>query len=143
MAETSARYQPSERMQKLWDRARVQPDAMFLPMHRPYLYLEGWMAAKDESLPIRNAAGLCNVIENMPLLISAGEIIVGESGDRQCDGMINFQPSVSADYRMSSCSSCARPLSLRGVHRSPLPFHFRVGSARSSTRFAILREPCT
>ena len=72
---------------------------MFLPMFRPYYYLEGWMAEPNEPLPIRNAAGLCNVIENMPLLMSPGEIIVGESGDRQCDGMINFYPPDAAGYR--------------------------------------------
>ena len=98
-------YQPSERIEKLWERAQGQRDEMFLPMCRPYYYLEGWMAAQHEPLPIRNAAGLCNVIDNMPLLMSAGEIIVGESGDRQCDGMINFQPTVPADYRDGIMSS--------------------------------------
>ena len=41
----SARYQPSERIEKLWERAQGQPDEMFLPVFRPYYYLEGWMAA--------------------------------------------------------------------------------------------------
>ena len=63
---------------------------MFLPVLRPYYYLEGWMSEPNESLPMRNAAGLCSVIENMPLLLFHGEIIVGENGDHQCDGMINF-----------------------------------------------------
>jgi len=78
---------------------------MFLPMHRPYYYLEGWMSAKNEPLPIRNAAGLRNVIEKIPPLMSAGEIIVGESGNRQFDGMINFQPDVPADFRDKVMSS--------------------------------------
>lgn len=102
---TTARYQPSERIEKLWARAQCQPDDMFLPMHRPYYYLEGWMQAKDKPLAMRSAAGLCSVIEKMPLLMSAGEIIVGESGDRQCDGMINFQPSVPSGYRDGVMSS--------------------------------------
>ncbi|HET6455979.1 MAG TPA: pyruvate formate lyase family protein [Armatimonadota bacterium] len=99
------RYQPSERIKELWDRAQRQPDEMFLPMFRDYYYLEGWMAARNEPLPIRNAAGLCSVIERMPLLISPGEIIVGESGDHQCDHMINFQPSVPPAYRDRVMSS--------------------------------------
>jgi len=78
---------------------------MFLPMFRPYYYLEGWMAAENEPLPIRSVAGLCNVIENMPALMSAGEVIVGEGGDHQCDGMLNFQPSTPAGYRNGVLSS--------------------------------------
>lgn len=74
-------------------------------MHRPYFYLEGWMSAKNEPLPIRNVAGLRKVIEKMPPLMSAGEIIVGESGNRQFDGMINFQPDVPADFRDQVMSS--------------------------------------
>jgi len=72
---------------------------MFLPMFRPYYYLEGWMSAKGESLPMRNVAGLCRVVENMPLLLHPGEIIVGESGDHQCDGMINFGCPDLESYR--------------------------------------------
>ncbi len=59
-------------------------------MSRPYYYLEGWMAEPNAALAIRNAAALCNVIDKMPLVIAPGEIIVGESGDHQCDALINF-----------------------------------------------------
>lgn len=83
-------YAPSERILKLRERALEQPDEMFLPVFRPYYYLEGWMSQPSAPLPIRNAAGLCCVIENMPLLMSPGEIIVGENGDHQFDGQINF-----------------------------------------------------
>ena len=83
-------YKPSERILKLRERALAQPDDMFLPVFRPYYYLEGWMTNSDATLPIRNAAALCSVIDNMPLVMVDDEIIVGESGDHQCDGLINF-----------------------------------------------------
>lgn len=116
-----ARYQPSERINQLWNRAQGQPDDMFLPMFRDYCYLEGWMSARNEPLPIRNAAGLCNVIENMPLLMSPGEIIVGESGDHQCDNMINFFPS-PPDYRdrvMSSALTDVQTMVVPRLRRTP------------------------
>lgn len=94
---SSVGYKPSVRIERLRERALSQPEEMFLPVLRPYYYLEGWMSEPHESLPMRNAAGLCSVIENMPLLLSPGEIIVGENGDHQCDGMINFSvPDVAA-----------------------------------------------
>lgn len=83
-------YRPSERILKLRERALAQPDELFLPVFRPYFYLEGWMREPDAPLAIRNAAALCNVIDNMPLLMSPGEIIVGENGDHQFDGCLNF-----------------------------------------------------
>lgn len=86
----SSGYQPSARIQALRERAISQPEEMFLPGFRPYYFLEGWMSEPNASLPIRSAAGLCSVIDKMPLLMSPGEIIVGESGDRQFDGPINF-----------------------------------------------------
>ncbi len=98
MKNTAVRYQPSERIQKLWEHARTQPDEMFLPIFRDYYYLEGWMSARNDALPIRNAAGLCNVIENMPLLLFPNEVIVGESGDNQRYSQINFMPSVTPAY---------------------------------------------
>lgn len=88
--ETSKSYQPSIRIQKLRERGLKQPDELFLPMFRNYYYLEGWMSQQCESLTIRNVNGYCNVIENMPPLMVAGEIIVGESADRNWDGMMNF-----------------------------------------------------
>ena len=90
METKSATYEPTSRIETLRERALAQPDAMFLPMHRPYFYVEGWMDAKGESLPIRNAKALANVIRKMPVLLFDEEIIVGESGDNQCDGMVNF-----------------------------------------------------
>lgn len=98
MAENTPSYEPSERIRMLWQRAEPQPEEMFLPGFRPYYYLEGWMAAKGDPLPIRNARALCNVIDNMPPLLFPGEVIVGESGDHQCDGLINFFPPDPAAY---------------------------------------------
>ena len=49
-------YRASARIEELWKRAQAQPDEMFLPMLRALFYLDGWMAAKNEGLPMRNAA---------------------------------------------------------------------------------------
>jgi len=78
---------------------------MFLREFRPYYYLEGWMRAKGDPLPIRNARALCSVFENMPPLIFADEIIVGENGDHQCDGLINFFPLDPAFHREQIAAS--------------------------------------
>lgn len=88
--QTCTNYRPSDRIGKLRERGLAQPDEMFLPVYRPYYYLEGWMSEPNAPLPIRNAAALCNIIDKMPLVMAPGEIIVGESGDHQCDGNINF-----------------------------------------------------
>jgi len=88
--ETRTGYQPSERISKLRERALSQPDDIFLPVFRPYYYLEGWMSEPNAPLPVRNAAALCNVIDKMPLVMVPGEIIVGENGDHQFDGFINL-----------------------------------------------------
>jgi len=56
-------YRASARIEELWKRAQAQPDEMFLPMLRALFYLDGWMAAKNEGLPMRNAAALCHVID--------------------------------------------------------------------------------
>jgi pyruvate formate-lyase/glycerol dehydratase family glycyl radical enzyme len=87
---TSTGYQPSTRIQSLRERALSQPEELFLPVFRPYYYLEGWMSEPNAPLSMRNVAGLCSVIDNMPLVLFPGEIIVGENGDHQCDGAINF-----------------------------------------------------
>lgn len=105
MTESEAGYRPSDRVEKLWQRTQTQPDEMFLHGFRPYYYLEGWMRAKGESLPLRNAFALCNVIENMPPVIFPGEVIVGESGNPQCDGLINFSPPDAAAYREQIAAS--------------------------------------
>lgn len=93
------RYEPSNRIMKLRERALEQPDDIFLPVFRPYYYLEGWMAEPNAPLPIRNAAALCNVIDKMPLVMVDGEIIVGENGDHQFDGALNFSIPDPAAWR--------------------------------------------
>lgn len=95
----TAAYQPSDRIRRLWRRAQAQPDEMFLPGHRAYCYLEGWVAADGAPLAARNVSALCNVIENMPLLMFPDEVIVGESGNRQFDDMINLQPPDLPSFR--------------------------------------------
>lgn len=97
--DTKTGYEPSAIVEQLKERALSQPDDMFLPWFRNYYYLEGWMKARHESLPIRNVKGLCSVIDNMPVLLHPDEIIIGESGERQFDGMINFMPPDPKDCR--------------------------------------------
>jgi formate C-acetyltransferase len=92
-------YRPSDRIARIWARTRPQPDEMFLPVLRPYLYLEGWTDAEGSSLPVRNAAALCRVIDEMPPLLFTDDVLVGESGDPQCDGMSNFWPQRPEDWR--------------------------------------------
>ena len=102
-------YRPSERIARIWARTQPQPDEMFLPVYRPYLFLEGWTEAEGSSLPIRNAAGLCRVIDEMPPLLFPGDMLVGESGDRQCDGMSNFWPERAEDWRVRVEASALWP----------------------------------
>ena len=105
MSRANEPYRPSERIERVWKRTQAQPDEMFLPVFRPYLYLAGWMDAKREGLPIRNAAALGRVIDEMPPLLFADDVIVGESGDRQCDGMSNFWPADPEAWRENVGSS--------------------------------------
>jgi formate C-acetyltransferase len=94
MKATNKAYQPSPRIQRLSERNQARPEEIFLPGYRAYYYLEGWMAASNDPLPIRNAKALANVIENMPLVVADDEIIVGESGDGPFNDCLNFeQPS--------------------------------------------------
>ncbi len=88
MTSTAGRYLPSDRVKRIWHRVKAQPDEMFLPVFRSYYYLEGWMENKDQPFAGRVAAALCNVIENMPCLLTPGDILVGESGERQMDEII-------------------------------------------------------
>lgn len=120
-------YQPSNRIQRLKQRAMAQPEDMFLPALRPYYYLEGWMAAGGDCLPIRNAKALANVIDNMPVLLFDEEIIVGESGDRQCDGMINFSADQNIDWLMSQADKSVLTQDQQKQYRQWLeakPFQF-------------------
>lgn len=85
-----AAYTPSPRIERLRRRALNDGAARSMGAWRDYLYLEGWMRAAGSSLPIRNAEGLANVIERMPVKLRPDELIVGEHGNDH--GMVNFRP---------------------------------------------------
>jgi formate C-acetyltransferase len=76
---TDARYRPTDRIAALRERALAQPPELFqdAPL-RAYFYMEGWMAADGQALPLRCAAALANIVANMPARMFPGEILVGE-----------------------------------------------------------------
>ena len=140
-----AAYRPSDRIRALRERALSQPEDMFLPVFRPYYYLEGWMSEPNEPLSARNAAGLCNVIDNMPLPLFPGEILIGESGDRQCDGMINFYvPDVAHWSGAADASKLADEQKSRMIgwlKQDPFA-HLRLAPLASAHRGPITSRPC-
>ncbi len=96
-------YQPSERIERLRERMLAQPEELFHGRwYCPYYYLEGWLAAEGQSLPIRNARGLANVIERMPVRITDGDLIAGEHGN-PCYP-IPFTPEIPQDWRQDITS---------------------------------------
>jgi formate C-acetyltransferase len=62
---------------------------------RDYTYMRGWMAAEDQPLPMRNAAALAEVIENMPVRLADGDLLAGEHGNNHA--MLNFTARLPAD----------------------------------------------
>lgn len=89
---TPHHYKPSPRIKKLRERALSQPPELSRDaMYRPYYYLEGWMAAGEQPLPVRNATALANVVEKMPVQMVAGEVLVGEHSNP--DQLLNFRPA--------------------------------------------------
>jgi len=90
-------YQPSTRIERLRERMLAQPEELFHGRwYCPYYYLEGWSAAEGQSLPIRNAHALANVIERMPVRVADGELIVGEHGN-PCY-LIPFTPEIPQEW---------------------------------------------
>ena len=134
-----AGYRPSVRIERLWQRAQGQPEEVFLPGLRAYHYLEGWMTAKGEPLPMRNVCALCSVFENMPLVMFPGEIIVGENGNPQCEGLINFHPPDAAAHReyaaAGKLSDEQRDNMSRWLEAEPFA-HFHVAPAPAEMRLA-------
>ena len=75
----STTYQPSSRIERLRERALAEgPETFWGRWYRAYYYLEGWMAATGKPLALRNAEAFANVIENMPVRTTPGELLVGE-----------------------------------------------------------------
>ncbi len=74
-------YKPSERIMALRQRVMSQHPELFFGWSRTYLYMKGWESAAAHSLPLRNGLALCHIIENMPLVVHDGEILVGEHGN--------------------------------------------------------------
>ncbi len=76
------KYQPSPRIEALRERVLAQPPDLFqdAPL-RAYFYMEGWMSAEGQSLSLRSATALANVVANWPARIFPGELLVGEHGN--------------------------------------------------------------
>ncbi|MCX7598786.1 MAG: hypothetical protein N2512_07940 [Armatimonadetes bacterium] len=82
-------YEPSPRIMALRERALAQPPELFQDAWlRAYYWMEGWMAADGQPLPLRTAEALARVIENMPARMVNGELIVGEHSNGGV--LINF-----------------------------------------------------
>jgi len=78
---STATYRPSSRITRLRERALAQDSALFFGGRRFYYYLQGWMTAEGQPLPLRNAMALAHVIRHMPVTMIAGELLVGEHGN--------------------------------------------------------------
>ena len=74
-------YIPSPRIARLRERAVAQDPELFFGGRRFYYYLQGWMAAEGQPLPLRNASALASVIRHMPVKMVPGELLVGEHGN--------------------------------------------------------------
>ncbi|HSV75265.1 MAG TPA: pyruvate formate lyase family protein [Chthonomonadales bacterium] len=63
---------------------------------RDCLYLEGWMAAEGQPLPLRNAEALAHVVESMPVWLEEGDLLAGEhGGDPE---LVNLRARQPGDY---------------------------------------------
>lgn len=119
----SPTYQPSPRIAALRDRALAQPPELFQDAWlRAYYWMDGWMAAEGEPLPIRTAEALARVIENMPVRMTDGEIIIGE----HCNGgvLINFwmPPDVCSQVAASNLSDEQKNKLIAWLERKPFAF---------------------
>ena len=83
-------YTVSPRIAGLRERAMAQDPELFFGGRRLYYYLQGWMGADGQPLPLRNAAALANVIAQMPVKMTPGELLVGEHGNN--GDTCNFAP---------------------------------------------------
>lgn len=93
-------YSPSPRIAKLRERALKQDPDIFIKGLRGYFFMEGWMKSKGLPLSMRTSASLANIIENMPIKMIAGELLVGEHGSPGNDwsDYFSFWPFIPADF---------------------------------------------
>ena len=75
------RYTPSERVARLREAAMQREPDSFLHWHRSYYFLEGWMEADGQPLPMRHAAGFARFLENVPVRLFPNELLVGDHGN--------------------------------------------------------------
>ncbi len=100
----SATYRPSDRIAALRERAMARPAELMFGARREYHYVEGWMRAEGQPLPMRNAEALANVIERMPVVLHPGELLVGEHGNDW--DLSNFRPLAGDGYADRVRASC-------------------------------------
>ncbi|MHB0999665.1 MAG: pyruvate formate lyase family protein [Armatimonadota bacterium] len=100
MYKTGQAYIPTPRIQHLRKRVMDQVPELFSPGFRGYYFIEGWTSADGQSMPLRYASGLSNVIENMPVKMIPGDLLVGEHGSPGTDWTeyYNFWPVTPGDF---------------------------------------------
>lgn len=93
-------YSPSLRIVKLRERALRQDPEIFIKGLRGYYFMEGWMLSKGLPLSMRTSASLANVINNMPMKMIEGELLVGEHGSPGSDwsDYFNYWPVTPPDF---------------------------------------------
>jgi len=92
-------------------------------MYRHYYYLEGWMAAAGESLPMRSAAALANAIEKMPVELAGGELLIGEHGGNDAIGGSLRDHDEFAEGVAGSCLSAAEQRQMeKWLEQGPFDF---------------------
>jgi len=80
----------------------------FLHWHRAYYYLEGWMEAEGDPLPLRHAAGFARFLENVPVRLHPGELLIGEHGNG--GDLCNLRAVNSPEYFDALEAECNLPI---------------------------------
>lgn len=121
-------YQPSPRISALRQRVMSQHPDLFFGWSRSFLYMKGWEASAIHSLPLRNSLALCHVIENMPVVLTDGEILVGEHGNVAGDWrqICNFYRDLPEDthtaIRDSNLLECEQIQLINWLKTKPFAF---------------------
>ena len=119
----SVPYVPSPRIAALRERVLAQPPELCQDAWlRAYYWMDGWMAAEGQPLPLRTAEALARVIENMPARMTDGEIIVGEHSNGGV--LINFgmPPDACCQVAESNLSEQQKKRLLEWLESKPFAF---------------------
>jgi len=102
------RYTPSERVARLREAAMQREPDSFLHWHRSYYFLEGWMEADGQPLPMRHAAGFARFLENVPVRLFPNELLVGDHGNG--GDICNLRAVNSPEYLKALDDECNLPV---------------------------------